>query len=214
MAETVTQDGSRSSKCAENLFISVLLGLAFFCIAVSTVGLVIILTFRGCPGCSSVTSSSVVYTYWVATVSLFFSGVMTLALLVYYKRRQHSTTSRVAISSIPAEDLEVTPAPTLHYNRVSQRQQLAQASTTHPTSLDLPDYFSVVQSIDGVYSSVNTAEVSSENVPETPPPSYEEAIGITRLALSTGVANQVDTFSSIQYAFTHETMEISDEIFV
>ena len=83
-----------------------------------------------------------------------------------------------------------------------------------PTSLDLPDYFSVVQNIDEVCSSVNTAEVSSENVPETPPPSYEEATGITTLALSTAVINQVGTLSSIQYAFTQETMAISDEIFV
>ena len=210
MAETSTQEASRSSKCTENLFILGLLGLAIFCIAVSTVGLVIILTF-GCPGCNSVTSSSVVHTYWVATVSLFLSGVMTLALLVYYKRRQHSTTSRIAISSIPAEDLEETTAD---YNRVSQRQQLALASSRHPTSLDLPDYFSVVQNIDEVCSSVNTAEVSSENVPETPPPSYEEATGITTLALSTAVVNQVGTLSSIQYAFTQETMVISDEIFV
>ena len=210
MAETSTQEASRSSKCTENLFILGLLGLAFFCIAVSTVGLVIILTF-GCPGCNPVTTSPVVYTYWVATVSLFLSGVMTLALLVYYKRRQHSTTSRIAISSIPAEDLEETTAD---YNRISQRQQLAQASSTHPTSLDLPDYFSVVENIDEVYSSVNTAEVLSENVPETPPPSYEEATGITTLALSTDVVNQVDTLSPIQYAFTQETMVISDEIFV
>ena len=210
MAETVTQQVSTSSKCAEKP----LLFLVLFCIASSVVGLVIIYTFR-CPGCSSVTSSSVVYAYWVSTVVLFLLGVMLLALAVYYKRRQHSAASRVVISSIPAEDLEKTPAPTLHYNRVSQRQQLAQASSTHPTSLDLPDYFSVVQSIDEVCSSVNAAEVSSENVPETPPPSYKEAIEITTLALLTAAANQVDTFSSIQYALTQETIDISDdEIFV
>ena len=191
MAETSTQQASRSSKCAEKP----LLFLVFFCIASSVVGLVIIYTFR-CPGCSSVTSSSVVYTYWVATVVLFLLGVMLLALAVYYKRRQQSTTSRVAISSIPAEDLEKTPAPRLHYNRV------------------LPDYFCVVQNIDDVYSSVNAAEVSPENVPETPPPRYEEAIEMTTLALLTAAANQMDTFSSMQYGFTQETMDISDEIFV
>ena len=93
--------------------------------------------------------------------------------------------------------MEKTPAPTLHYNRV------------------LPDYFCVVQNIDEVYSSVNAAaEVSSENVPETPPPRYEEAIEMTTLALLTAAANQMDTFSSMQYAFTQETMDISDEIFV
>ena len=116
MAEPLTQQASRSSKCAEKP----LLFLVFFCIAASAVGLVNIYTFR-CPGCSSVTSSSVVYTYWVATVSLFPLGAMTLALSVYYKRRQQSITSRVAISLISTEDLEKTPDSTLHYNRISQR---------------------------------------------------------------------------------------------
>ena len=101
MAETLTQQASRSSKCAEKF----LLLQAFCSIAASAIGLLIIFTFL-CPGCSSVTSSSVVYTYWEATVFLFLLGVMTLALLMYYKRRQHRTTYRVAISSIPAEDLE------------------------------------------------------------------------------------------------------------
>ena len=80
------------------------------------------------PCCSSVATSYIVFTYWVATVVLFLLGVMLLALAVYYKRRQQSTTSRVAISSIPAEDLKKKSAQTLHYDRVSQRQQLAQAS--------------------------------------------------------------------------------------
>ena len=34
-----------------------------------------------------------------------------------------------------------------------------------------------------------------ENVTETPPPSYGEAIRITTLVMLTGAANQVDTFS-------------------
>ena len=106
-----------------------------------------------------------------------------------------------------------TPAPTLHYNRVSQRQQLAQVSSRHPTSLDLPDYFSVFPITDEVYSSVN-AELSSEDVPETPPPCYEEALEITTVALLTGAANEVDTYSCVHYTFTQETMGKSNEIFV
>lgn len=206
MAETSTREASRSSKCAEKLFVSVLAGLAFFCIAASAVGLVIIITFL-CRGCSSVTNSSVVDIYWGTTVLLFLLGVMTLALLVHYKRLQHSTTSHVAISSIPAEDLERAPAPILHYSA----SQLGQTSSTHPTSLDLPDYFSVVQNIDEDNPSVN-AEDSSGDVPETPPPRYEEAIEI--LALLTGAANEVNTYSSEQYAFIQETMDKSDELFV
>ena len=126
MAETLTQQASRSSKCAKKFLVL----QAFFCIAASAIGHLIIFTFL-CPGCSSVTSSPVVYTYWAATVFLFLLGVMTLALLVYYKRRQHSTTYRVAISLIPTEDLEKTPVPILHYNHVSQRQQLAQMPRPH-----------------------------------------------------------------------------------
>ena len=208
MAEP-TQEASRSSKCSVE---KLLAGLAFFCIAASAVGLVIVIIFL-CPNCTLATNSSLVDAYWVATVLLFLLGVTTLALIVYYRRRQHCTTSRVAISLIPAEDLEKTPAPTLHYNRVSQRQQLARASSSLPTSLDLPDYFSVFPITDEAYSSVN-AEVSSEDPPETPPPCYKEAIEITTLALLTGVANEVDTYSFVQYAFTQETMGKSNETFV
>ena len=210
MAEP-TQEASRSSKCSVE---KLLAGLAFFCIAASAVGLVIVMIFL-CPDCTSATDSSLAGTYWVVTilVLLFLLGVIAPALLYYYRRRQHCTTSPVAISLIPVEDLEKTPAPTLHYNRVSQRQQLAQASSKHPTSLDLPDYFSVFPVTDEVYSSVN-AEVSSEDGPETPPPCYEEAIEITTLALLTGAANEVDTYSCVQYAFTQETMGKSNETFV
>jgi len=213
MAETLTREAYRSSKCVEKLFVSILAGLVPFCFAASAVGLLVICTYL-CRGCSSATNSSVVNLYWVATVLFFLLGVMALALLVHYKRRIHSTTvtSSVIISSIPPEDLEKSSGPTLRYNRVSQRRQLAQASSTHPTSLDLPDYFSVVQNVDEVYSSVN-ADYSPEDVPETPPPCYEEAIKIT-LAMLNGAGNDVDTYSLEQYAFTEETMEKSNEIFV
>ena len=42
---------------------------------------------------------------------------------------------------------------------------------------------------------MNAAEVSSENVTETPPPSNGEAIRIATLVVLTGAANHVDTFS-------------------
>jgi len=213
MAETLTREAHRSSKCVEKLFVTMLAGLVPLCFAASAVGLLVICTYL-CRGCSSPTNSSVVNTYWVATVTFFLLGVIALAFLMHYKRRNHSTaaTSSVVISSIPPEDLEKSPAPTLRYNRVPQRQQLAQASSTHPTSLDLPDYFSVVQNIDEVYSFVN-ADYSPEDVPETPPPCYEEAIEITSAMLN-GAGNDVDTYSLEQYAFTEETMEKSNEIFV
>jgi len=213
MEETLTREGSRSPKCVENLFVLILAGLALFCFAASAVVLLIIFTYF-CRGCSLTTHSSVVNTYLGAAVLFFLIGVMALALLIHYKRRKPNTavTSHVVISSIPLEDLEKTPAPTLRSNRVSRRQQRPQGSSTYPTSLDLPDYFSVVQNIDEANPSVN-AEDSSKDVPETPPPCYKEAIEIT-LAMLTGAANEVDTYSFEQYTFALATMNKSDEIFV
>lgn len=212
MAETSIQEASRSSKCGEKLFVSVLAGLALFCFAASSFGLVIIVT-SFCPDCSSATSSSVMDAYWGVTVLLFLLGVVALTLLVYYKRRQQSTTSRVAISSIPAEDLEKSPAATLPDNRVSQRWPLPQASSTYQTSLDLPDYFTVIQNTDEVYRSANT-EVWAEDSLETPPPCYEEAIGRTTFALLTAAADVVERYSSEQYVSTQDTMDKYNEIFV
>lgn len=214
MAETSIQEASRSSKCGEKLFVSVLAGLALFCFAASSFGLVIIFT-SFCPDCNSAIRSSVVDTYWGVTVLSFLLGVATLTLLVHYKRRQNSTTSRVAISSIPAEDLEKSPAATytLPHDRVSQRWPLPQASSTYQTSLDLPDYFTVIQNTDEVYRSANT-EVWAEDSLETPPPCYEEAIGRTTLALLTAAAEVVERYSSEQYASTQDTMDKYNEIFV
>lgn len=205
MAET-TQEATRSSKCVEKLFLSVLVGLAFFSFAASATGFAIIFVFL-CPDCRSPTGSSIVNVFWGVTISLLLLGVITLVLLVYYKRRQHSTTSstQVAISLIPAEDLEKSPAPSLPYSHVPHRQAFSQTSSTHPTLLDLPDYFTVVENIDEVYPAVN-AEVWTEDVPETPPPCYEQTIEMTALALLTA--------TSEQYAFTQETLDKSDELFV
>ena len=187
-------------------------GFALFCFAASSFGLVIIFTCF-CPDCNSAIRSSVVDTYWGVTVLSFLLGVATLTLLVHYKRRQNSTTSRVAISSNPAEDLEKSPAATLPYNRVSQRWRLPQASSTYQTSLDLPDYFTVIQNTDELYRSANT-EVWAEDSLETPPPCYEEAIGRTALALLTAAADVVERYSSEQYASTQDTMDKYNEIFV
>lgn len=212
MAETSIQEASRSSKCGEKFFVSVLVGLILFCFAVSSFGLVIIFT-SFCPDCSSAISSSVVDIYWGVTVLLFLLGVVTLALLVYYKRRRHSTNSHVAISSIPAEDLEKSPAATLPHNRVSQRWPLTQASSMYQTSLDLPDYLTVIQNTDEVYRSANT-EVLAEDSLETPPPCYEDAIGRTTLALLTAAVDEVERYSSEQYVSTQDTMDKYNEIFV
>ena len=91
----------------------------------------------------------------------------------YKKRQNRVSTPRVAISSIPAEDLEKSPAPTLLYSHLPHGQSFAIIPST-----DLPDYFAAVQNTDAVYSSVG-AEVWTEDETESPPPSYEEALEMT-----------------------------------
>ena len=75
---------------------------------------------------------------------------------------------------IPTEDLDNSAAAILPFVRVPRRLPFIETS-----SIDsLPDYFTVVQNADEVYLSMD-ADVWTENVTETPPPSYEEALEMT-----------------------------------
>ena len=135
---------------------------------------------------------------------LFLFGVCLIT--TFWRKRLHSTT-QVVISSIPDEDLEKSPAPILPYNRLP--------FVVKACSIGLPDYFTAIQKFDEVtFDSTLNADVWTEDVPETPPPCYEKAIEMTTLALLTAAANQVDTYSSEQYAFTQETTKTSDKLFV
>lgn len=206
MAET-TQGATRSSKCHNDLYLSAIVGFAFFCFAASATVVVLSVVLL-CPECSLPADTSLVNIYWGAAILLFHLGVMTVGLLIYHKRRQNRT-SRVVISSIPAEDLEKSPAPTLPYNQVPRRQPFVQVSSIDYTALDLPDYATAVQNIDGVYSSMN-AEVLTEDDPETPPPCYEQALEMATLVTTT---NEANAYFSNQAVFTQE-MDKSGEIFV
>lgn len=105
---------------------------------------------------------------------LFFLGGSILTAC--WRKGQNSTAGvpQVVISLIPAEDLEKSPAPILPYNHIPRHHPIVMKAS----SLDLPDYFTVAQNIDEVYPSVD-AEVWTEDVPETPPPCYEQALEMT-----------------------------------
>ena len=93
------------------------------------------------------------------------------------KRRHINTTPQVVVSLIPAENLEKSAAPILPFVHVPHRLPFIKTS-----SIDsLPDYFTVVQNANGVYSSVGM-DIWTETVPETPPPSYEEALEMPTFA--------------------------------
>lgn len=108
----------------------------------------------------------------VATL-LFLFGVS--LIIIFWKRRLYSTT-QVVVSSIPAEDLEKSPAAILPYNHVPRRLPF----DVKACSMGLPDYFTAIQNFDeATFDSSLNAEVWTEDVPETPPPCYEQALEMT-----------------------------------
>ena len=168
MAET-TQETSRYSRCE----ISATIWFVVFCMAAGTTCLVLVFAYF-CPDCRVPADSTLVIVYWFTAIVFFILGLLTLAKLVRYKlRRQDSSTTR-AVLSIPAEDLETSVTPVLPYIHIPDRQPLFNAS-----SMDLPDYFTVIQNVGEAYSQFVDAEDWSEDFPETPPPSYEQALEMT-----------------------------------
>lgn len=164
-----------SSKCGKRLSSSAV-AFAFLSIVASATILVpvLVMFIEQCAGCRS-------YFTLLGTVSivLCINGLLILLIIVCCKRWKKSPTPHVVVSLIPVEDLENSAAPILHYNQVSHHQPFLETS-----SIDLPDYFTVVQNPDEqVYLSVD-ADVLSENVPETPPPCYEETFEMATDAVS------------------------------
>ena len=169
----MSENTRTSSKCQRRLVLAVI-AIAFLCLAASTaiLGLVFQMFTGGCVGCRS---------YFrllgILAAAMFAAGVLILSIILCCKRRHINTTPQVVISLIPAEDLEKSAAPILPYNHVPRRLPFVETS-----SIDsLPDYFTVVQNPDEVYLSVE-ADVWAEDVPETPPPCYEEALKMTTFA--------------------------------
>ena len=155
---------------------------AFVCIALSAVLLVAVFhlfTFSAdCVKCRSH-----LRLLGIVAAATFSSGLLILLirlLMLCYKRRYIYQTQQVAVSLIPAEDLEKSAAPILPLVLVPHRLPFIDTS-----SIDsLPDYFTVVQNPDDAYLYLD-ANVWIENVSETPPPSYEEAIEMSRLTTVT-----------------------------
>ena len=96
-----------------------------------------------------------------------------------WQRGQNSTAvPQVAISLIPDEDLEKSPAPILPYNHIPRHEPIVMKASTQDVT--------VVKNIDEVYSSVD-AKIWAEDVAETPPPCYEEALKMQTLAVAVNV---------------------------
>ena len=103
-----------------------------------------------------------------ATALLIVGGCIIVALVFRGRRlkTRHIPFSREAvISENLADDLENSSIPILAYNHVP-----------HQIWSGLPDYFTAVQNITAVCSSSDTAAIQTDSFPETPPPSYEQAL--------------------------------------
>ena len=175
-ATTEEQDTSTSSRCAgRHVFLTGVAVSSFLCIAgvsLSAVLVTFVVLYKECPVCPSFIADDSESVWIITSVAaiLLISGGCIIVALVFRERRQYSQNSSfsgaVVISMIPVEDLEKSPAPVLPYNHIPHRQM----------AIDLPDYFTAVRDIaEAEYSSVD-ATIWTEGFPETPPPSYEQAL--------------------------------------
>ncbi|KAL9957928.1 hypothetical protein ACROYT_G034885 [Oculina patagonica] len=110
-------------------------------------------------------------------------AVLILLIIARYRRQNDLTSSSTpqdVLSSIPAEDSEDSACPLLlPCSHAPRRFSFVEVSSIH-----LPDYFTAVQSTESLYSS---------DVPDTPPPCYDEVVEMT---ISANTASEEETHSS------------------
>lgn len=143
--------------------------LAFICLNISVALFVAIAILRkeACLDCKQFSPILLPMLIILATLLLFL-GVSILMSLCLRRTRSLTRTPQVVISSIPAGDLEKSPTANLPYNH---GEPFVECS-----SIDLPDYFTVVRNLGEVGLSV-IAAVCTEDAPEIePPPCYEQAV--------------------------------------
>ena len=103
--------------------------------------------------------------------------VIGAAVIACNKRhRPESNSVDVAVSEIPMEDLEKSPAPILPYNHIPHRPVCAEACCT-----DLPDYFIAISNVPKVSPHLGqrgfwTEDIDNSDNEKDPPPCYEQAL--------------------------------------
>ena len=133
---------------------------------------------KGIKGCTESLAAKICGGIFIGLV--FLGGVCTI--IFFHKKRRKRSSREVAVSEIPAEDLEKSPSPMLPYNHNPHRSPFSEAS-----SLVLPDYFTVVQNAQEVSSQFNagfwTEDIDGSD-DENSPPCYEEALKMTKLSVT------------------------------
>lgn len=182
MPETTTTSQSgvlqvlRSAKCKKGLHIAAIV-FGFVCIGGCFVlaSLTYIL-FGDCEDCETKPEDqSMVKVMRILATALFLLGILLIALSLCCKGTENSLAPQVVVSTIPAEDLEKSPAPILAYNHIPHRQAFAEDAATA-----LPEFSTVVNNIDEISTSSANEGFWTEEMdvdgPVTPPPTYEEAL--------------------------------------
>lgn len=169
------ENSTISSKCTGRLVSVFGIGVSsLFClsgISLSAVLVTFVILTEACSSCRSFLTDGPdsVWIFAITATALLIVGGCIIVALVFRGRRlktRHIPFSREAvISENLADDLENSSIPILAYNHVP-----------HQIWSGLPDYFTAVQNITAVCSSSDTAEIQTDSFPETPPPSYEQAL--------------------------------------
>ena len=164
------QEAPRWSKNTKRLGLS----FVFFCIIASmSLFAAVAILLRDCSDCNQRSPVLVSMMALLATLLLLL-GISILTAFCGRRKSSLARTPRVAISSIPSEDLEKSPVSTLPSYHVPHRQP---AFVVETSPLDLPNYFTAIQNTGELYLSLH-AEARLENNFEIQPPCYEEAVAM------------------------------------
>ncbi|XP_068688360.1 uncharacterized protein [Montipora foliosa] len=134
--------------------------------------------FGDCEDCSpNASDQEMVRNMRIFATVLFLLGILLIALSLCCKGPENSLApTQVVISSIPAEDMEKTPAPVLGQNHAPHRPAFAEGESTNSPALR-PTRTTVENVDETSNSSANAGFWTEDNDgPITPPPTYEEAI--------------------------------------
>ena len=123
--------------------------------------------------------------FFGAVFSMIFLVSACVILFSCHKKTRERNSREIAVSYVPDEDFEKSPAPILPYF-----PPFGDASSSQ-----LPDYFTAVQNIPEVSSQLNegfwTEDIDGSDDENEDPPSYEQALTMSGLSASAdGLENQ------------------------
>lgn len=165
------------SNCLRKFVYIVATIVAFVCLTGSSVCFTIIFMVF-CPSCEQHNSVVIRIVLTLSSLLLLTIGLITLWKIIFRKGATNSSAEEAVISSIPARDLEKSPAPILPYSHIPRNQPSGETS-----SIDLPDYFTTVwnEDLPDYITTIENVGFWTNSEPKTPPPDYEQAVAMETL---------------------------------